>query len=160
MSKATGALQGQGRVDALDPERGHARLGTRWLGGHIFRNRMRGCVVGEAAWRGAGRGRFFATARPTSALHEALNLAAVWKLPVIFVCENNLYMEDTPIRAVTAVDRRRPTGPRSTFPAQVIDGNDAAVVVRDAVARGRRHKPGRVTGPTVIEAQTLPALRP
>ena len=38
------------------------------------------------------------------AFHEALNMAAVWKAPVVFVCENNLYMEYTPIRAVTAVE--------------------------------------------------------
>src|SRR4029450_4376953 len=37
------------------------------------------------------------------AFHEALNLAAVWKLPVLFVCENNLYMEYTSIKTVTAV---------------------------------------------------------
>ena len=49
------------------------------------------------------------------AFHEALNLASVWKLPVLFVCENNLYMEYTPIASVT-VGRptRPPTGPRPT----------------------------------------------
>ena len=39
------------------------------------------------------------------AFHEALNMAAVWKAPVVFVCENNQYMEYTPIRSVTAVER-------------------------------------------------------
>jgi pyruvate dehydrogenase E1 component alpha subunit len=39
------------------------------------------------------------------AFHEALNLSVIWRLPVVFVCENNLYMEYTPISAVTAVNR-------------------------------------------------------
>ena len=48
------------------------------------------------------------------AFHEALNLASVWRLPVLFICENNLYMEYTPISAVTAAATRPPTGHRRT----------------------------------------------
>ena len=48
------------------------------------------------------------------AFHEALNLAVVWKLPVVFVCENNLWMEYTPIGSVTAVPIPPPTAPPPT----------------------------------------------
>src|SRR5919204_260178 len=71
------------------------------------------------------------------AFHEALNFAVVWKLPVIFVCENNLYMEYTPIGEVTAVEH--PAADRAVaygLERIVIDGNDADAVYRDAVARG------------------------
>src|SRR3989449_8396222 len=64
-----------------------------------------------AAWRAQYRGDddvtvcFFGDGTTNiGAFHEALNFAAVWKLPVIFVCENNLYMEYTPIGGVTAVE--------------------------------------------------------
>jgi pyruvate dehydrogenase E1 component alpha subunit len=59
------------------------------------------------------------------AFHEALNLAAVWKAPVVFVCENNQYMEYTPIGAVTAV--ARPAADRAAaygLEPIVVDGND------------------------------------
>jgi pyruvate dehydrogenase E1 component alpha subunit len=87
------------------------------------------------------------------AFHEALNFAAVWKLPVIFVCENNLYMEYTPIASVTAVEH--PAADRAAsygLPRIVIDGNDADVVyraARDAYAKARAGD-----GPSLIECMT------
>ena len=68
-------------------------------------------IAAGAAWSAQMRGTdqvavcFFGDGTTNiGAFHEALNMAAVWKLPVVFVCENNLYMEYTPIGAVTAVD--------------------------------------------------------
>jgi len=87
------------------------------------------------------------------AFHEALNLASVWSLPVLFICENNLYMEYTPIGSVTAA--AHPAADRAAgyrLPSEVIDGNDV-VVVADAVGRAAdRARAG--DGPTVLEAQT------
>ena len=87
------------------------------------------------------------------AFHEALNIAAVWALPVLFICENNLYMEYTPIGSVTAVaNPAADRAPAYGLPAEVIDGNDV-VVVADAVGRAvARARSG--LGPTVLEART------
>jgi pyruvate dehydrogenase E1 component alpha subunit len=87
------------------------------------------------------------------AFHEALNLAAVWKLPVIFICENNFYMEYTPIGAVTATEHPAAgRAPAYNIPAEIIDGNDV-VTVREAVGRAvKRARAG--DGPSMIEAET------
>jgi len=78
-------------------------------------------IAAGAAWSAQYRGTkqvacaFFGDgATNIGAFHEALNLAAVWKLPVIFVCENNLYMEYTPISAVTAVKHPAADAPLAT----------------------------------------------
>ncbi|MEA2630933.1 MAG: acetoin:2,6-dichlorophenolindophenol oxidoreductase subunit alpha [Chloroflexota bacterium] len=87
------------------------------------------------------------------AFHEALNLAAVWKLPVVFVCENNQYMEYTPIGTVTAVEH--PAADRAAaygLEAILIDGNDVDVVHATAVAAITRARNGE--GPSLIEAET------
>jgi acetoin:2,6-dichlorophenolindophenol oxidoreductase subunit alpha len=87
------------------------------------------------------------------AFHEALNLAAVWRLPVVFVCENNWYMEYTPISEVIPVEL--PAADRAAaygLDRVVVDGNDVAAVQRvvgDAVTAARSGQ-----GPSLIEAQT------
>ena len=87
------------------------------------------------------------------AFHEAVNLAAVWKLPVIFVCENNLYMEYTPIGQVTPVaNPAADRAPAYGLEKIMVDGNDADAVfrvARDAIARARAGE-----GPSLIEAKT------
>ncbi len=117
-------------------------------------------IAAGAAWsarlRGSGQVAvaFFGDgATNIGAFHEALNLSAVWALPVLFICENNLYMEYTPIGDVTAVEHPAAgRAPGYGIPAEVIDGNDV-VVVRDAVtAAAERARAGG--GPTVIEALT------
>jgi pyruvate dehydrogenase E1 component alpha subunit len=87
------------------------------------------------------------------AFHEALNFAVIWKLPIVFVCENNLYMEYTPIGDVTAVPH--PAGDRAAaygLDRIVIDGNDADIVYR--AARGALEKARRGDGPSLIECLT------
>jgi acetoin:2,6-dichlorophenolindophenol oxidoreductase subunit alpha len=87
------------------------------------------------------------------AFHEALNFAVIWKLPVVFVCENNLYMEYTPIHEVTAV--HNPAGDRASaygLEKIVIDGNDADVVYRTASAAIEKARNG--DGPSLIECLT------
>jgi TPP-dependent pyruvate/acetoin dehydrogenase alpha subunit len=87
------------------------------------------------------------------AFHEALNFAAVWKLPVVFVCENNLYMEYTPNGEVTAV--AHPAADRAAaygLDRIIIDGNDADVVFRTAQAALDKAREGG--GPSLIECLT------
>jgi len=113
-----------------------------------------------AAWRAQYKGAkdvavcFFGDGTTNiGAFHEALNFAAVWKLPVIFVCENNLYMEYTPIGDVTAV--QHPAADRASaygLPRIVVDGNDADEVFRAAAAAYEKARAG--DGPSLIECMT------
>jgi pyruvate dehydrogenase E1 component alpha subunit len=117
-------------------------------------------VAAGAAWSAQYRGTeqvavcFFGDGTTNiGAFHEALNMSAVWKLPVIFVCENNLYMEYTPISAVTAVEH--PAADRASaygLERVVIDGNDADEVYTTASKYMERARKGG--GPALIEAMT------
>lgn len=87
------------------------------------------------------------------AFHEALTMSATWKLPVIFVCENNLYMEYTPIKDMIPVEH--PAADRASaygLERIIVDGNDADAVYR--VARDAYAKARAGGGPSLIEALT------
>lgn len=86
------------------------------------------------------------------AFHEALNLASVWKLPAVFVIENNQYGEYSPLRSTTPIDRLARRADAYGMPGVLVDGNDVAAVrsvTRQAVERARAGE-----GPTLIEADT------
>jgi pyruvate dehydrogenase E1 component alpha subunit len=117
-------------------------------------------IANGAAWSAQYRGSGQVTvcflgdgATNIGAFHEALNLAAVWGLPVVFICENNQYMEYTPISSVTAVPRpAADRAPSYGLESVVVDGNDVEAVyfcARDAITAAREGG-----GPALIEALT------
>jgi acetoin:2,6-dichlorophenolindophenol oxidoreductase subunit alpha len=153
MSKATGVCKAKGGSMHLTKASAGMLGSYAIVGAHLP-------IAAGAAWSALLRGTgqvavaFFGDgATNIGAFHEALNLASVWSLPVLFICENNLYMEYTPIGTVTAADH--PAADRAAgyrLPAEVIDGNDV-VLVAEAVGRAAdRARSGG--GPTVLEAQT------
>ena len=113
-----------------------------------------------AAWAAAERGTgqvavcFFGDGTTNiGAFHEALNMAVVWSVPVVFVCENNQYMEYTPIRSVTAV--KNPAADRASaygLDPVLVDGNDADTMLQTAHTAIERARAGG--GPSLIEAST------
>lgn len=84
--------------------------------------------------------------------HEAANMAAIWKLPVIFVCEMNCWASTTPYRTTTSVENIADRAVGYGMPGVIVDGNDVFEVYKAAkVAVERARKGG---GPTLIEAKT------
>ncbi len=153
LGRVNGLMAGRGgSMHLTDVE--HGMMGSYAIvGAHLP-------IATGAAWSAQLRGSgqvvvcFFGDgATNIGAFHEALNLASVWRLPVVFVCENNLYMEYTPIRSVTAVPR--PAADRASaygLEPITIDGNDADVVC--ATARTALTLARAGGGPTLIEALT------
>lgn len=87
------------------------------------------------------------------AFHESLNLASLWKLPVIFVCSNNRYAEHTKYEVGTAIDKIAKRAASYSMPGVTVDGNDPLQMLaaaREAIDRARSGG-----GPTLIEAMTF-----
>ena len=153
MGRECGLLAGKGgSMHLTDVERGvmgsYAIIGAHLpiAAGAAWSAQYRGTQQGSVCFFGDGTTNI-------GAFHEALNFAVVWKLPVVFVCENNLYMEYTPIGAVTAVPN--PAGDRAAaygLPSIVVDGNDADIMYETAVAAITKAREGG--GPSLIEART------
>jgi TPP-dependent pyruvate/acetoin dehydrogenase alpha subunit len=149
--RATGVCGGRaGSMNIIDLE--HGLLGSFGIvGGSIA------AATGVAlANKFAGEGRvavaFFGDGAANQGyFHECLNFAAVHELPVVFVCENNLYMEFTPIEDITAGEiLSRPLA--MGIPSRQIDGNDVWTVRAAAAEAVERARAGG--GPSFIEALT------
>lgn len=86
------------------------------------------------------------------AVHEAMNMAAIWKLPVLFVVENNLYAASTPVANAFAVQNIAERAAAYGFPGVTVDGMDVLAVREVAAAAVERARRG--DGPTLIECKT------
>ena len=153
LGRANGVVGGKGgSMHLTDVSKG--MMGSyAIIGAHL-------CVANGAAWSAQMRGTdqvavcFFGDGTTNiGAFHEALNLAVIWSLPVVFVCENNLYMEYTPIDVVTAVPRpAADRAPAYGLPSIAIDGNDPDAVYLTASEALAKARAGG--GPSLIEAVT------
>lgn len=153
LGRATGVCGGKGGSMHLTWAPAGAMGSYAIVGAHLP-------IAVGAAWAAMERGSgqvavcFFGDgATNIGAFHEALNLAAVWSLPVVFVCENNLYMEYTPIGSVTAVEHPA-AGRAAAYGLEeiLVDGNDADETFEAATAAIGRARSGG--GPSLIEAIT------
>jgi TPP-dependent pyruvate/acetoin dehydrogenase alpha subunit len=90
------------------------------------------------------------------AFHEALNLASVWKLPVIFLCQNNRYAEHTPYAQGTSAKHIADRAAGYSMPGVTVDGNDAVAMYQAAKTAVDRARAG--DGPTLLEAMTYRML--
>ena len=86
------------------------------------------------------------------AFHEAMNLAAIWRLPVVFVCENNLYGEYSPIASTTPVTRLADRAAAYDMASASVDGNDVVAMHEATSVAVARARDG--AGPTMLEALT------
>ncbi len=84
--------------------------------------------------------------------HEAMNVAALWKLPMLFVCENNLYAASTPYKTAFNIETIARRADAYGMPGVVVDGNDVLAVHRVAQQAVERARAGE--GPTLIECRT------
>ena len=152
MGKATGVCKGKGgSMHIADIEKG--MLGANGIVGGGIPLACGAALTAKTLGTGGVAVCFFGDgAANQGTFHEGLNLAAIWKLPVVFVCENNGYAESTPVRYhCSATDIANRAGAYE-IPGIVVDGLDVFAVYEgagEAIARARRGE-----GPTLIEAKT------
>jgi pyruvate dehydrogenase E1 component alpha subunit len=151
LGKEAGYCRGKGgSMHIADPDSGNLGANAIVAGstgiatGAALRSKMVGADRVAACFFGEG-------ALGQGVLYEVMNIASLWKLPVIYVCENNLYNEYTPYSKTTA---GRVTARAEAFgiPAEVVDGQDVRAVY--AAARRAVERARRAEGPTFLECMT------
>lgn len=152
LGKFTGVCKGVGgSMHTTDPERG-VIFSSAIVGGTIpiavgvalaIKMRKKNNVVVSFFGDGAVN---------TGAFHEALNLASLWKLPVIFICENNQYALSTSVRRALGAKQIVDRACAYNMPGAVVDGMDVIAVYNTALKAVERARHGE--GPSFIEART------
>lgn len=151
-ARETGLCRGKGgSMHVADPRRGilgaNAIVGASLplAAGAALSSKLRGQGRVAAGFFGEG-------AVNQGAFHEATNLAAIWDLPLLLVCENNVYAEFTDSRTMTRVPRVADRAAAYGIDAEVVDGNDVEAVHEVTLDAAARCRDGR--GPVLIEAET------
>jgi pyruvate dehydrogenase E1 component alpha subunit len=152
MGKATGVCKGKGgSMHIADVDKG--MLGANGIVGGGLPLATGAALTAKTLGTGGVAVCFFGDgASNQGTFHEALNLAAIWKLPVVFVCENNGYAESTPFSYHCSASDIANRAAAYEIPGVVVDGLDLFSVYEaagEAIARARRGD-----GPTLVEAKT------
>jgi 2-oxoisovalerate dehydrogenase E1 component len=150
--RATGLSRGRGgSMHLFSPEIG--MMGTSGIvgpcilqacgGGYSFKLQGSGHVAAALFGDGASN---------NGAFHEGLNMASIWKLPVLFICENNQFATEVPFAYASGSPNVGDRGPAYGMPSVIVDGNDVLAIHAAAAEAVRRARDGE--GPTLIECKT------
>jgi acetoin:2,6-dichlorophenolindophenol oxidoreductase subunit alpha len=150
--KSTGCSKGKGgSFHIADLDRG--MLGTNGIVGAGLPLACGPALVAKVKGTRQVAASFFGEgATNQGAFHEATNLASVWKLPVLFVCENNLYSEATPVEYAIKITNIADRADAYGIPGVIVDGMDFFDVYEKALQAVERARNGE--GPTLLEAKT------
>lgn len=152
LGKATGCCKGKGgsmHIADLDTgnlgANGIVAAGIPVAVGAALSSQYRGTDQVAVAFFGDG-------ATNQGVFHESMNLAAIWRLPVLFVCENNLYGITVPAKEAVAVTDIADRAKAYNIPGVIVDGNDVRAVYQAACQAVARARAG--AGPTLLECKT------
>jgi len=152
MGKESGACKGRGGSMHMT-DKSIGLLGENAIVGAQLPIAMGAALTAQVKQTGNIAVTFFGDgATNIGVFHEALNMASVWKLPVLFICENNLYGEYSPQRATTPIDDLADRAASYGMPGVIVDGQDVEAVFAATQAAAERARNGE--GPTLIELKT------
>ena len=152
MGKAGGACKGLGGSMHMT-DKSIGLLGANAIVGAQLPIAMGAALTAQVRGSGAIAVSFFGDgASNIGVFHESLNMASVWKLPVLFICENNLYGEYSPVRATTPIDDLADRAIAYGMPGVIVDGQDVEAVYSATQSAAERARSGQ--GPTLMELKT------
>jgi pyruvate dehydrogenase E1 component alpha subunit len=152
LGRETGYCKGRGgSMHIAEPAKGN--LGANGIVGAGLPIAVGAALSAKKRRTGAVALAFFGDgANNEGAFHEALNLASIWRLPVVFVCENNQYAMSMAMGRSTAAPNVADRATAYAMPGVIVDGNDFAAVAEASFEAVDRARAGE--GPTLIEAKT------